>query len=669
MALLKVASWDEVGGDWNATETETSYLHHIIRHEFNEPASAVVRIADPTGAKMQKYNVDTGAIFIGPGKVWIEDPDTVNLFYGRIMRATYDYENSQVVLYCEDWMSQTKDESISYDLRENLRNNSWEGYVKESKLQSDLTYNDVPVWSAGGNYDIIDAQSPWSADYWNGKFVVIPDDGTGNILTTTGPYGELVDPENNPTIDIDTPTEGENNVWEYDWDTHYMHDNDEGWNVYYYYYLPHITGSLLETINAVKLKYNLIYSSVSGGTQQQSDSCTISVWNWTTFVWDVITILYPSSNWQDGEYSFNLTNLVDDYVNSTTGYLWIQFDCPNPNNREMTLAVNIAVIESSIKLYEMTDALTITDTIRGIDDGGAVYNTLRVNTNCAEDGLGLYEGCPYSIVDYLYTHINVLITAADDAGAGEPAVTLDTSVETTSTISCRRFEEKTTHYIVNELAKEDNAVFYVVLGDTSPTVIYKKTFNGAGTAFDDDDVLKWDATDYDASSIWNEVHIYLGEIARRDFGFNEQMMIDSSEFAPDPGADSKDIYGVRSTVISGGGITSRITGNEYAENFVDRYKDMKLFLNATIAGLSSYRLGDELKITSTELNLTNEVYVITAWEYNSEDYRTRITLHPQSVVGYLKIQNLGSTIGAAINLTKELSQETSIKRPGTVFGE
>ena len=72
-----------------------------------------------------------------------------------------------------------------------------------------------------------------------------------------------------------------------------------------------------------------------------------------------------------------------------------------------------------------------------------------------------------------------------------------------------------------------------------------------------------------------------------------------------------------------------------ADTLVDRDKDVRLFLEAELPGLSALRLGSEISITSTYLGLTAAVYTVTHWSFDDKAYRTFLRLHPRSsLAGY-----------------------------------
>ena len=91
-----------------------------MSHKFNEPAKCNIVLADVDGSMLQKYNSDDDDVYIGVGKVTIEDPDGTDIFYGRILRAVGNQAERTVTLECKDWLDQLDDELTTYDMREKL---------------------------------------------------------------------------------------------------------------------------------------------------------------------------------------------------------------------------------------------------------------------------------------------------------------------------------------------------------------------------------------------------------------------------------------------------------------------------------------------------------------------------------------------------------------------
>ena len=139
---LMVASYNNGATDWNAEAEETAFRSYELSQGFNEPAKCNILLGDPTGAILRKYNADANDVYIGAGKVTIEDPDTpVDVFYGRIIKVVGDSAERTVKLECRDWLDQLDDEVITYDMREPLN----AAGLRQSDISSDVDGACTPV--------------------------------------------------------------------------------------------------------------------------------------------------------------------------------------------------------------------------------------------------------------------------------------------------------------------------------------------------------------------------------------------------------------------------------------------------------------------------------------------------------------------------------------------
>lgn len=117
---LMVRSWDSTGPSYNAEAEETAILDYSFGHGIDEAAEFQIILSDPTGSIFQKYKGVAAAVYCGPGKATIEDPDGTDVFFGRITKAIPNTSARTLTLFCQDWLSQLDDEQIDYDMREDL---------------------------------------------------------------------------------------------------------------------------------------------------------------------------------------------------------------------------------------------------------------------------------------------------------------------------------------------------------------------------------------------------------------------------------------------------------------------------------------------------------------------------------------------------------------------
>jgi len=78
---LMVSSYNNGGTAWNAEAEETELLSYSIIHAFNKPAECNIVLADPSGTLMQKYNADANDVYLGVGKITLEDPTGTDIFW------------------------------------------------------------------------------------------------------------------------------------------------------------------------------------------------------------------------------------------------------------------------------------------------------------------------------------------------------------------------------------------------------------------------------------------------------------------------------------------------------------------------------------------------------------------------------------------------------------
>jgi len=90
---------------------------------------------------------------------------------------------------------------------------------------------------------------------------------------------------------------------------------------------------------------------------------------------------------------------------------------------------------------------------------------------------------------------------------------------------------------------------------------------------------------------------------------------------------------------------------------VKRDRNIHMIIQADLFGLdSNHRVGDEIVLTSSMLNITAENYVVSDWVYDSQSNVTTIKMHPRSSLGYIK----RNTIGEDIRYLEEKTQSTSM---------
>jgi hypothetical protein len=628
---LKTADWDDSAGTHNALAAESAYLYSNIIAEFNRPARATIVLMDPDGSIAQKYDVDAAgdSVYIGPGRAYLYDDDDAgdaSLFDGRIVRAVPDMEHHRLTLECEDWLSQLNDRRIDYDMREDLDsdNDMGEQGIRQSTLAADpdnATYIHC-AYTSGADYYAYDDGRSWNADEFNGMYLLISSDVAGTHSFNTGPYdgacsasagaGDFQDLDYGAT-------------WTDDGNAYAAWDNDEDWTSDFYFRMMagnnavsdwYLDGSI--TGARIRLSYSFKDSTPDA-------TCALQVYDNNAAAYVSIADL-PTYNSARGviitKQTFEVPEQYVPYFISDVGLGKVRFNVTRGSGTAY-LYVYYIRIEVDVSSCGYSSTISIIDTLDLNGHGGKV-NCLKIGNDLRYTAATIaWEGIPYCIGKPIHKHLSTgqggtLVTDADTIYA----MTANANIEATAGISTRHYIERTVLEILQDLSTQDKAVFYVPLGSVDLT--WKSTFNnGAPTAITDASVLAWKG-DWNYESMFNEYIVHGARIGNYDI---EQTDSDATSLAT---------YGIYKTrVVKNTGILNEYDCIQLADKLVTRDKDVHLYLEAVLPGLSSLRLGDEVSITSTYLSLAAQVYTITHWAFDSMNYRTHIRLYPRaSTIGY-----------------------------------
>jgi len=318
---------------------------------------------------------------------------------------------------------------------------------------------------------------------------------------------------------------------------------------------------------------------------------------------------------------YELTQAILDDLTDGSGNVYVYFDVRTSAATPSVLKVYYLKLELTASSDGLSIATAIQDTTAPAVSGAS---RIRVAADITmPDGYGIWEGCPYSIVDVISNHVAGLVTDHD----GMMTMTANT-VESTSNISTRHFKDRTPLEVLSMLAAADAAVFWVPIGTKDLT--WKSTFNDATTALDDSDVLYWKVS-HDYDSMFNEHHVYGVRVN------DEQLYRDSSDLATDPGADSKTLYGfTRAAAATSHGTLTQYETDALADILVDRDENMRMYIDAVLPSLNTtYKLGTQVALSSSLLDLASINYVVTWWKYDSSTYKTTIRMQPRGNVGYI----------------------------------
>jgi len=450
-------------------------------------------------------------------------------------------------------------------------------------------------------YYMFDDDMSWVADTYNNMYVCLTGGMAGSITVGSGPYSGT-------NTGADTYSNDPHLTWVDDTNEDGITDNDGNYTLDYAFrmYVGNNTPSDLyvhDSISAARII--LCYLVTGDGTcKLQIDDKTdgwIDLEDLTVGFGTAkrLTVTVPT------EY---LSSIID-----ANGIATVRF-AVTWGSGNVAVAIKYIRLEVDVDTTGYSSAIAISDT---------TSNRLKIDTDLTAAATCIWEGIPYAIAKPIYKHIDTgesgtLITDGDTIYA----MTAAANIEHTSGISTRHYIERTRLEILQDLALQDKSVFWTPLGTVDLTL--KSTFNNAApTALTDASFLNLQG-DWDYKSMFNEYTVYGAKIGTYQI---EQTDSDATSLAT---------YGIyRTKILKSTGVLSDYDCAQMADKLVARDKDVHLFLEAEIGGLSALRLGDEVSITSTYLGLTAQVYTITHWQFNLKNYRTRIRLHPRaSTTGY-----------------------------------
>lgn len=652
---LTVRSWnDAVGPAYSDASVEDRFISYRVDHQFNQPAECWVTLADIHGAIAQKYGVTSGAIYVGPGKVAVEDPTDTDYFVGRILKATANTQSKTVELYCQDWLSQLNDEQIDYDMREDLNGSD----LRESELKSDPNGTEAssraPVYTDGANYYVFDNDMDWTldADNWNGNsgsyYFVCTAGMAGTQTVTIGPKGYSTTfsdcgggaSAGDSAWNAPTGYDGDNeDLWDDDTQGLFLVDNDDDCadiDFVFRFYINKGTNTYVSGPTAAKITLQYYFDGTA------NCSCILQLKDQNAETWSRIDeIPITSGETFRHRLEFDVPEDLLAEMLEDDGTAELRFAVTMDPTNTTNLKIYYLMFEASgFETQGLSGAYLIEETLDSADNIG---NQLELDTDMYSATQTLWEGCPYCIAQKIYTHIESAtgpILGPVSPPARTPMVTLTcgaANVEDTTGISTRQYIKKTRLEIAQDLAPQDKAVFWIALGGT--TVTWKSTFAGAAAAtITDTDVNSFTMT-IDGTTVCNKAYV-------------QGMRIGDSvlESTYSDAASIEDYNATRTRVTQDSGLVSEYDTLARATALVGQYKDPQLMLTATIAGntgLASHdktmKLGDEIQVTSTYLfNGATNWYIVHRFQYDSSTDITTLTLHPRLSATGLQSDNIPS---------------------------
>ncbi|MHA2067915.1 MAG: hypothetical protein ACXABY_26435, partial [Candidatus Thorarchaeota archaeon] len=571
---LMVASWS--GAAWNAEVEETKLRSYTIEHSINEPAKCIITLADVDGTLMQKYNADAGDVYLGVGYLKLEDPTGTDIFYGRIKRVTGNSAERTVILECYDWLDQLNEEHITYDMREKLNGN-----VRQSTIRPDYDNTDAngiaPANNVAGTFYVYDHDIGLTADAHNGMKMILTAGMAGNIKVRTGPYAETVTASNAPMAS-DSFDNDIGDLWTMDTDGHSLQDADD-WFVEYAFktwvdvsnFFDSITGGrIIVYYTGFELDEEASVELYNGATYDEIGTMTTKIVVGRT-IYHVDTFTIPDELLATVADATGITKVKINAAAATGGTVDIRY-----------IAVELDVITTGYNT-----AISITD--------GETYR-LTVGTDLSADATKVWDGLPYCVAQEIYKHIDSAETPGTLITGGDGIVTLTcaATIEHTAGISTRQYKEMTRLQILQDLAQEDMASFWITLGGT--TVTWKKTFGADTMQLTDAAVESWQSL-YDYNQMTNEYHVYGARIG------------DAEIYQSVTNAASQTKYlAARSRVIRNAGIVSDAHAKDIGTTLAARDAELSQMVGceitgntATAAHATTIKLGEIVEITSSYL--------------------------------------------------------------------
>lgn len=637
MAVCKTADYDDNAGSHNSLATETAFITYTMTHRFNEPCECVVVLDDSGGAMSQKYDVDAGndSIWIGSGRLTIEDPASTTVFDGRVIRAEADAQSGLLRLFCLDWMSQLKTPVIHYDTRADLGSGVREG----SPYRMDASGPDARgvEKNAASDYRVYDTANggSWTLNQWNtGYYLVFSHRMAGDSDYWVAPDQMATQGTSGGTV---------NNLWEEYGSVVTCYSANNGDEIY-------IAGKLSVHVPAAKIsRIDLdirFWAKDISSTEAVSDDLRIQLYDNPGTSWENIHDFdYPDNLDKSRSLFFSFKDIAALSGVSHADMMDSSADAPHPLVYIKLVSDPAAGNKSGmmldyIRLTVYYEAVEGDSTAYDIDDTGADY--IQVSEDLVTAGIG--EHCPYAVCQVITAYVDELVTDYD------PLKTLSTSKTTSTTVVAQHFAEMSPLQVLQMLAQADGAVLWCTQGGT--TINWKDSFSWSSGTLSDSDVLSWGNV-RDFQGVANEWHI-----AGIRTG-STQLYVDSSDLDTDPGADSKTTFGLtQAQYLPSAGVYSLKEAETLAETLVERDEDVHLILTARMAGLSSQTVGDVIRITSTRFNLTNEDYVVAYKRYDHKSYTTVLRLYPIGAP-WLLTQHFGEHLYQLQERSREAYRQTT----------
>jgi hypothetical protein len=641
-------SWT-VPGDWATDEVGSISGKYWVR----------VRVTFVPGGQTSPLGKQawTSAVYLGPGKVTIEDPNATDIFYGRIVKAQGSFQEKKLYLTCEDWLSQLDEEHITYDMREDLDNSG----LRQSTLAAVPDYDIYPAYTDGTPKQWLfddNMGAYWAIDEWNDMKLMFTAGTAGTVKSSVGPYLIMGDE------DTMAGAGSHANLWENDllsdvWLEDAVAFDDYNADLFFRTFGTADADNLFvaESIKSAKFTLEYTQASASGAV------AVFQIHDHSAGPAFVTIAEFPDSNTRR-RITINVPEdyLADGKLVDTSGVANCRIAVTGVDDTTTTV-IWYANLEIEFNAIGTSQLFTIVDTVRGMDDGdGATYNTLQVTgATVGVAGLNLWQDAPYCIMRPIYKHIASDETPGTLITGGDVLVTLTcaATIEHTTGYSSRQYKETTRLRILQDLAAQDKAVFWITLGGT--TVTYKQTFGADTMQLTDGMIDDWQSI-YDYKQMFNEYHVYGARIG------DGEVYVSSAD-----AASKTKFIATRSKVLRNAGLVSDAHASAVGTALAARDADVLQMVGCTIPGntataahATTIKLGEIVEITSSYLwGTAAKDYVVTRFAYDSSQHKTYLTLHPKSSIGYQEIDALYSKGQKMEEDTDKLKTESYVADPVT----
>lgn len=633
MKKLMVQSYNNGGAVYNAETEEAEFRHYSIDHEFGRPAECNIILADPKGLMLQKYNAAANAVYLGVGKITVEDPAGTDMFFGRLVRAIGNSEAKTLTLECRDWLDQLDEKQIIYEMREDLDGAG----LRQYQVFPDYDNADVvginPAAKPGGLAFIYFKGMNWAVDQHNNKFLVFTTEMAGPITVKTGPYTYATTAAN----DIQSNDIGD--LWTVDGDLHNTNDPGAAFTTDYSFRVWVNDSGFHSSTTLSGATIHLYYE---GGTS----SSTIELWNGGGY--DEIA---GGDSGVSTDPVFRTINIPDNLISGSldaSGVVKVRFNEQNVGGGGFVL--HYIMVEYNFVTTGYSTATQITD--------GISYR-LVTGTDFSADATRVWHGLPMCIAKPIYLHIE---SATGPILGGDGIVTLicgAANVENTSGLSTRQYKETTRLKMAQDLAIHDQSVFWITLGGV--TVTWKQTFGADTMQLTDGKVESWQSL-YDYKQMTNEYHVYGARIGSYE-------IFQSSQNA----ASILKYKATRSKVLRNPGLVTEQEAKDVGTALAARDAEISQMVGCTILGntataahATTIKLGEIVEITSSYLWPTAaKDYVVTRFAYDSNEHKTFLTLHPKSSIGYQEVDAAHTKGQRMEDRVKETADSAVINDPVT----